>query len=65
MKEIAPLIQTVLWVGLISGIVWRYHKQIHSLIEAIQKRIESVGNLGTSLTNYTNVIFSRKRGLES
>ena len=41
MKEIAPLIQTVLWVGLISGIVWRYHKQIHSLIEAIQKRIES------------------------
>ena len=41
MKDLAPLIQTVLWVGLIGGIVWRYHKKIHSLLEAIQKRIES------------------------
>jgi hypothetical protein len=41
MKDLAPLIQTVLWVGLIGGIVWRYSKQIHALLEAIQKRIES------------------------
>lgn len=41
MKDLAPLIQTGLWVALISGIVWRYHKQIHALLEAIQKRIDS------------------------
>lgn len=41
MKEIVSLIQTILWVGLIGGIVWRYHKQIHALLEAIRERIES------------------------
>jgi hypothetical protein len=41
MKDLAPLIQTVLWVVLIGGIVWRYHKQIHALLEAIHKRIDS------------------------
>ncbi|MRR17463.1 MAG: hypothetical protein EG826_13500, partial [Deltaproteobacteria bacterium] len=41
MKDIAPLIQTILWVALIGGIVWRYHKQIHALLESIQKRIDS------------------------
>ncbi len=41
MEHIAPLIQTTLWVALIGSIVWRYHKQFGSLLDAIQKRIES------------------------
>jgi hypothetical protein len=41
MEYIAPLIQTVLWVGLIAGIVWRFHTPIYGLLVALQKRIES------------------------
>ncbi|MDP2450135.1 MAG: hypothetical protein Q8M93_01580 [Polaromonas sp.] len=40
MEHIAPLIQTVLWVGLIAGIVWRFHSPIYGLLVALQKRIE-------------------------
>ncbi|MDD2901646.1 MAG: hypothetical protein PHU44_04365 [Syntrophales bacterium] len=41
MKDIASIIQTILWVGLIGAIFWRYHRQINSLLDAIQKRIEA------------------------
>lgn len=40
MEHAAPLIQTVLWVGLIAGIVWRFHSPIYGLLVALQKRIE-------------------------
>ena len=43
MKEIIPLLQTLLWVGLISGILYRYHQLIESIIEALKARIESGG----------------------
>lgn len=39
MEHIAPLIQTVLWVGLIAGIVWRFNKPIFDLFVALNKRI--------------------------
>ena len=41
MQYIAPLIQTVLWVALIGGIVWRFNKPLHGLLSALQKRVES------------------------
>ncbi|MDO9198450.1 hypothetical protein [Rhodoferax sp.] len=45
MEHIAPLIQTVLWVGLIAGIVWRFHAPIYGLLVALQKRIETGSNV--------------------
>jgi hypothetical protein len=36
-----PLLQTVLWVLLITVILWRYHDPIHGILTALQKRIES------------------------
>ncbi|MBT9458103.1 MAG: hypothetical protein IV097_15910 [Burkholderiaceae bacterium] len=45
MEHIAPLIQTILWVCLIGGIVWRFNKPIHGLLTAIQKRVESGSNV--------------------
>jgi len=45
MEHIAPLIQTVLWVGLIAGIVWRFHAPIHGLLTVLQNRIESGSNI--------------------
>jgi hypothetical protein len=41
MQYIAPLLQTILWVGLVAGIVFRFHKPIHDLLVALQRRIES------------------------
>jgi hypothetical protein len=41
MKNMAQLIQTILWVGLIGAFGWRYDKQLRALLEAIQKRVES------------------------
>ncbi|HVY22193.1 MAG TPA: hypothetical protein VG962_02445 [Steroidobacteraceae bacterium] len=41
MEYIAPLIQTVLWVGLIAWIVWRFFSPIYGLLTALQKRIET------------------------
>lgn len=40
MEHIAPLIQTVLWVGLIAVVLWRYHSPIHGLLVALQRRVE-------------------------
>jgi len=45
MEHIAPLIQTVLWVSLIAGIVWRFHAPIYGLLVALQKRIEAGSNV--------------------
>jgi len=41
MEHIAPLIQTVLWVGLIAGVVWRFNKPINDLLIALHKRIDA------------------------
>ena len=41
MQYIAPLLQTLLWVGLVAGIVIRFHKPIHGLLSALQRRIEA------------------------
>ena len=41
MEYLAPLIQTILWVGLITGILWRFYTPIHGILDALQKRIES------------------------
>jgi len=45
MEHIAPLIQTILWVGLIGGIVYRFNKPIYGVLVALQKRIESGSNV--------------------
>jgi len=45
MEHIAPLIQTILWVGLIAGIVWRFHAPIYGLLVALQRRIEAGSNI--------------------
>ena len=39
MQYIAPLIQTILWVGLIAGLVWRFNKPLYDLLDAMQDRI--------------------------
>lgn len=41
MQHLAPLLQTILWVGLIAGIVIRFHKPIHGVLTALQRRIEA------------------------
>lgn len=41
MEHIAPFLQTLLWVGLIAGIVTRFHKPIYGLLTALQQRVES------------------------
>lgn len=41
MQYIAPLLQTLLWVGLVAGIIIRFHKPIHGLLSALQRRIEA------------------------
>lgn len=41
MQYIAPLLQTILWVGLVAGIVMRFHRPIHGLLSALQRRIEA------------------------
>src|SRR5438876_842187 len=41
MDHIAPLLQTLLWVILIAGIVFRFNKPLHGVLTALQERIES------------------------
>jgi hypothetical protein len=45
MKELVPLIQTVLWVGLISVVLYRYHGLIEALITSVKARIDSGDSL--------------------
>lgn len=45
MQYIAPLLQTLLWVGLVAGVVVRFHKPIHGLLSALQLRIEAGSTL--------------------
>jgi hypothetical protein len=40
MKEIVPLIQTMLWVGLIGVVLYRYHELIEGIVQSIHKRID-------------------------
>lgn len=45
MEYIAPLLQTVLWVGLLGVVLRLFHKPIHDLLITLQKRIESGSNI--------------------
>lgn len=45
MEHIAPLIQTVLWVGLVVWLVQRYHSPLLGVLTALQKRVESGGTV--------------------
>jgi len=40
MQYIAPLIQTVLWVGLIAVLIWRFNKPLYALLAAFRDRVE-------------------------
>jgi hypothetical protein len=41
MEHWGPLIQTVLWVGLVGTALWFYHQPLYGLLTAIQRRIEA------------------------
>jgi hypothetical protein len=41
MEHLAPLLQTILWIGLIGGVIWRFHRPIDALLMSLQKRAES------------------------
>ncbi len=41
MEHIAPLIQTIFWVGLIGMIVWRFNKPLYNLLTALGERVQS------------------------
>lgn len=41
MEHIAPLIQTVLWVGLIGIALWKFYAPLYGLLVALQRRIEA------------------------
>jgi hypothetical protein len=41
MEHISPLIQTILWVGLIVWLAHRFHEPIYSLLTALHTRIEA------------------------
>ncbi len=45
MKELVPLIQTALWVGLIGAILCRYHRLIEAVISSLKTRIDSGGGV--------------------
>lgn len=45
MEHLAPLIQTVLWVGLIGVALWKFHVPLYGLLVALQRRIEAGSNL--------------------
>jgi hypothetical protein len=45
MKELVPVIQTVLWVGLIGVVLYRYHSLIEALITSLKTRIDSGGTV--------------------
>src|SRR6478752_10626689 len=45
MKELVPLVQTLLWVGLISAVLYRYHRSIEALITSLRARIDSGGGV--------------------
>lgn len=41
MEHIIPFFQTLLWVGLIAYVLWRYGKNIEGILTSLQKEIES------------------------
>ncbi len=41
MMAIIPLLQTILWVGLIAFVLIRYHRILESLVSSLQRRIDS------------------------
>ncbi|MFG6428928.1 hypothetical protein [Roseateles sp. LYH14W] len=41
MEHIAPLLQTILWVALAGGIVWRFHRPIYDLLTALGRRVDA------------------------
>lgn len=40
MEHWGPLLQTVLWVGLIGAVIWWARAPLHGILNAVQKRIE-------------------------
>lgn len=45
MEHWGPLIQTVLWVGLIGVALWYFYEPLHGILIAIQRRIEAGSNV--------------------
>lgn len=45
MEHIAPLLQTILWVGLVGALVWRFHKPIDGILSALHRRIDGGSSL--------------------
>jgi hypothetical protein len=45
LKDVIPLLQTLLWVGLIGGVIYRYHDLIESIIGSLKTRIDSGGGV--------------------
>lgn len=45
MEHWGPFLQTVLWVGLIGGIAYRFHTPIQHLLDALTERIKSGSDL--------------------
>jgi hypothetical protein len=43
MDHVAPLVQTILWVGFLGLIFWYYHEIVGKLLAALHKRIEAGG----------------------
>ena len=41
MEHVLPFLQTLLWVVLIGGIVWRFNAPLHGLLTALQRRVEA------------------------
>lgn len=39
MEHLSPLLQTLLWVGLISGVTIRFHAPLYALLDALAKRV--------------------------
>lgn len=41
MEHWGPLLQSVLWVGLIGGIAYRFHRPIQGLLDALTERVKA------------------------
>jgi hypothetical protein len=45
MSEWVPFFQTLLWISLIGGSLWRFNSQVTDLLEAIRDRVSSGANI--------------------
>ncbi len=65
MEHLAPLFQTVLWVALVGGIVWRYHESVDGLLQALKRRIEQGGDLKAGPFELKGGLRSQDRAAQS